>query len=86
VRTYEVLGGRPSDVQMRIERPLPPSSPTRLLSDTVTQNQRFGNPMDTRSRVSSRRNISQMDTAPDSTRTPPRPNDTVTDSSVWRPY
>ena len=86
VRTYEVLGGRQSDVQMRIERPLPPSSPTRLLSDTVTQNQRFGNPVDTRSRVSSRRNISQMDTAPDSTRTPPRPNDTVTDSSVWRPY
>lgn len=85
VRTYEVLGGRQSD-SMRIERPLPPASPTRLISDTVSQDQRFGSHLD-RSRLNSRRNITLMDTTPDSNRTQPRPNDAAsTDSSVWRPY
>lgn len=86
VRTYEVLGGRSSDVPMRIERPLPPSPPSRLIPDTITQDHRFASSVNERSRVISRRNITQMDTTPDSTRTPPRPNDAVTDSSVWRPY
>lgn len=86
VRTYEVLGGRPSDISMRVERPLPPASPSRLIPETVNE-QRFGTPHDSRSRIDSRRTISNMDTSSDVNRTPPRQSDShVPDSVVWRPY
>ena len=87
VRTYEILGQRPTDIQARMDRPL---SPSRLPLDGAPRVMSRENMLDEhRMRIDAARNgVQQMDThMSDSNSSPARSeNANTNDTSVWRPY